>query len=120
VVTFYRELERRLEEIPGVRAVGAARLLPLASTMGDAGVNPDGYIPAPNESNQAEWQYVTPGYLGLMNIPWLAGRGMEELDGPDPEQVIVVSRSLARHYWGERDPRGSRVRVLGVPSTVVG
>lgn len=120
VVTFYQELQRQLGEIPGVREVGAARLLPLASTMGDASVQVAGYTPAPNESTQAEWQFVTPGYLEVMGIPLLSGRTFDERDGPEAQDVIVVSESLARRYWGERDPLGTMVGVFGDTTMVVG
>jgi putative ABC transport system permease protein len=120
VVGFYQELQRRLGEIPGVRQVGAARLLPLGSTMGDAGVDVPGYTPGPNESTQAEWQYVTPGYLEVMGIPLLSGRTFDDRDGPDAQDVIIINASLARHYWGDRDPLGAMVRVLGAEAMVVG
>lgn len=120
VVGFYQELQRRIGEIPGVRRVGAARLLPLASTMGDAGVQVAGYTPGPNESTQAEWQYATPGYLEVMGIPLLSGRTFDDRDGLEAQDVIIINTSMARRYWGERDPLGAMVTVLGDTAMVVG
>lgn len=121
VVAFYEELRQRLRALPGVRAAGAARQLPLASTMGDWDVRVEGYTPGPNEVTSAEWQYVTPGYLEVMGIPLLAGRAFDEGDGPDAPDVIIVNRSMARHYWGDRDPLGAMVTVSGADtSRVVG
>jgi putative ABC transport system permease protein len=120
VVAFYDELLRRLREIPGVVNAGGARLLPLASTMGDSGFRPVGYVPAPNESTQAEWQFSTPGYLEVMGIPLLAGRTFEDRDGMDAEEVVIINESLARRFWGDRDPIGSRVTAAGDTAVVVG
>lgn len=120
VASFYEELRRQLEELPGVRRTGAARLLPLASTMGDAGVFVEGYQPGPNESTAAEWQYATPGYFEVMGIPLLAGRTIGDRDIAGEQETLVISESLARHYWGERDPIGSRVWVLGDTTVVIG
>jgi putative ABC transport system permease protein len=120
VVEFYEELLRRVGEMPGVEKAGAARLLPLASTMGDAGVRVDGYVPAPDESMQAEWQWATPGYLEVMGIPLLAGRTFDQRDGIDGQEVIIVNQSLARRYWGDRDPVGGLVRVFSEEAVVVG
>ncbi|MGD2068491.1 MAG: ABC transporter permease [Gemmatimonadota bacterium] len=120
VVGFYDELLRRVRDIPGVRAAGAARLLPLASTMGDSGFGVEGYEPAPNESMQAEWQFVTPGYLEVMRIPLLAGRtfdGRDRIDGP---KTIIVNESLARRYFQDRDPVGGTMYNWGDTLTVVG
>jgi len=120
VVDFYQELLRQAREIPGVEAAGAARRLPLASTMGDAGVRVPGYVPGPNESMQAEWQWATPGYLEVMRIPLLAGRTFDERDRRGGEEVIIINQSLARRYFGDRDPLGSVVRVFGEDCVVVG
>jgi predicted permease len=120
VVGFYENLLREVREIPGVREAGAARLLPLASAMGDSGIRVDGYERGENESMQAEWQWATPGYLEVMNIPLLAGRTFDERDRRDGQEVIIINESLARRYWGERDPIGTRVRVFNEACTVVG
>jgi putative ABC transport system permease protein len=120
VVGFYDELLRRIRDVPGVRSAGAARLLPLASEMGDAGVLVEGYARAENESTQAEWQYVTPAYLEIMGIPLVEGRTFDDRDDADAEPVIVVNRSLVRHYYGDDSPLGTRIRVFGTWSTVVG
>jgi len=120
VVEFYEELLRRVREIPGVREAGAARLLPLASTMGDAGVHVNGYVPGPNESTQAEWQWATPGYMEVMGIPLLAGRTFDERDRMGAQEVIIVNESLAHRYWGERSPLGTQVRVFSEDAVVVG
>ncbi len=120
VVAFYDELMRRIGEIPAVSSVGAARLLPLASEMGDAGVNVESYVAAPDESTQGEWQFATPNYMEIMGIPLLEGRTFDARDREGSEEVIVINRSLARHYFGDDSPLGTRIRVFGTWCTVVG
>ena len=63
VASFWDELQRRVAAVPGVKHVGAARLLPLASEMGDWGLQIEGYTPAPNQGSPGDWQVVTPGYF---------------------------------------------------------
>jgi len=111
VVAFYDELLRRVREMPQVGAAGAARILPLASTMGDAGLRVDGYTPGPDESMQADWQWATPGYLEVMGIPVLEGRTFGSGDDADGRQVIVINQALARRYFGDRSPLGARISV---------
>jgi len=120
VVGFYEELLRRVRALPGVREAGAARLLPLASTMGDAGVRVEGYQPGPNEPTQGEWQWATPGYFEVMGIPLLEGRTFDSRDGIDGAEVIVVNEALARRYFGERSPLGATIGVFGEEATVIG
>jgi len=112
VVAFYEELLRRIRELPQVSGAGAVRLLPLASTMGDSGLRVEGYVPAPDESTQADWQWATPGYFEVMGIPIVEGRAFGDSDDSDGPQVILVNQSLARHYFGDRSPLGARMSVF--------
>lgn len=120
VVGFYDELLRRVRDLPGVRAAGAARLLPLSSTIGDSGFGVEGYQPGPNEAMQAEWQFATPGYLEIMDIPLLAGRIFDARDGIDGRKTIIVNESLARRYFQDRDAVGATMYNWGDTLTVVG
>lgn len=119
VAGFYEELLRRVREVPGVRTAGAARILPLATTMGDAGFRPVWYQSAPNESTQADWQWATPGYFESMGIPLLKGRVFDGRDVVGGQSVVLVNESLARRYWGADDPVGSAVLAMGGDTAVV-
>jgi putative ABC transport system permease protein len=112
VVGFYSELLRRVRALPQVSAAGAARLLPLASEMGDSGVRVEGYVAGQNESTQADWQWITPGYLQVMHIPILEGRSFNEGDDADGAQVILINQAMARHYFGDRSPLGAHISVF--------
>jgi len=117
---FYEELLRRVRDLPGVRSAGGARILPLASTMGDTGFRVDGYTPAPNEPMQAEWQFATPGYLETMGIPLLAGRTFDERDRPGGQEAIIVNESFRNRYLADRDPLGALVYATSDTAVVVG
>ena len=120
VAGFYEELLRRIRELPGVVSAGAARILPLASQMGDSGFRPLGYQPAPNEFTQADWQWVTPDYIETMGIPLLSGRSFDERDGPDGQQVVMINETLKRRYWANEDPIGTATLGFGDTAVVVG
>ena len=119
VVSFYDELLRRIRDLPGVERAGAARILPLATTMGDAGFNPVGYIRQPNESTAADWQFATPGYLETMGIPLVEGRTLEAGDNNDGQAVVVINQTLANRYWPNASPLGASVRVMGGDTAIV-
>ncbi len=80
--------------------------------MGDSGLRVEGYVPAPDESTQADWQWATPGYFEVMGIPLVEGRTFQPGDDADGHQVIMVNQSLARHYFGDRSPLGARISVF--------
>ena len=119
VVLFYEELLDRVRAIPGVRSAGAARLLPLASTMGDSFFRPVGYQPGPNESTQGDWQWATAGYVETMGIPVIEGRSFDERDLRDGQAVVMVNEVIARRYWPGESAVGRAVLAGGAADTAV-
>ena len=124
VVLFFQQLMERVQQLPGVRAAGAARSLPLGSTIGDFGLMVDGYQPPPGTNAKGDWQIVTNGYLEAMGERVVRGRGFLPSDTTDGMLVALINEELARLYWNGRDPIGGRMKIGGNPDrpyvTVVG
>jgi len=119
IARFYEDLLARVRRLPGVTSAGAARLLPLASTMGDSFFRPVGYEPAANEATQGDWQWATPGYIETMGIPLLEGRTFDEGDRRDAQAVVMINEALARRYWGDGSPLGRAVLASGALDTAI-
>ena len=113
VVDFYSRLLERVRAIPGVSAAGAARSLPLASTIGDFGLRIDGYVPPPGTNAKGDWQIATDGYLEAMGEQVIRGRGILPGDKTDSQLVGLINEEMARRYWAGRDPIGGRFRIGG-------
>jgi putative ABC transport system permease protein len=113
VVLFYRQLIARVRQLPGVRVAGAARLLPLGSTIGDFGLLVEGYVPPPGTNAKGDWQIVTDGYLEAMGERVVRGRTIAASDTSDSQLVVLINEEMARRYWAGRDPIGGRVKVGG-------
>jgi putative ABC transport system permease protein len=124
VVAFYEQLMDRVRRLPGVRAAGAARSLPLGSTIGDFGLQVDGYIPTPGTNAKGDWQIITDGYFEAMGERIVRGRPINAADTTDAMPVALINEEMARLYWQGRDPIGGRLKIGGNPSrpwvTVVG
>src|SRR5207237_1632703 len=124
VVAFYSRLAENVRALPGVAAAGAARSLPLGSTIGDFSLGIDGYVPPPGTNAKGDWQIVTDGYLESMGEQLLRGRAISRTDTSDSQLVALIYEEMARRYWSRRDPIGGRLRIGGNPSrpwvTVVG
>jgi predicted permease len=119
VAAFYEELLSRIESSPRVERAAAVRLLPLASTMGDNFFRPVGYAAADGEGTQGEWQWATPGYFEIMQIPLVEGRTFDARDRRDGQPVVIVNEAMVRRYWGTESPIGSAVVAGGAPDTAV-
>jgi putative ABC transport system permease protein len=113
VVGFYERLVDRVRQLPGVRSAGAARLLPLGSTIGDFGLTVEGYVPAPGTGAKGDWQIVTDGYLEAMGERVIRGRTITTADTATTELVALVNEELARKYFSGRDPIGGRLKIGG-------
>ncbi len=113
VVTFYSRLLEEVRGLPGVMAAGAARSLPLGSTIGDFGLQIDGYVPPPGTNAKGDWQIVTDGYLEAMGEHVVRGRGITRTDTGGSQLVALINEEMARRYWSGRDPIGSRLRIGG-------
>ncbi|MFI5235103.1 MAG: ABC transporter permease [Gemmatimonadales bacterium] len=121
---FYTRLGDEVRQMPRVNAAGFARLLPLASEMGDAGMMIEGKpTPSDQPGRSADWQVVTPGYFEAMKMRLVRGRFFNTTDSPDGAPVIAINETLAHEYFPGEDPLGHRIR-MGDPTqpwrTIVG
>jgi putative ABC transport system permease protein len=120
VVGFHDEASRRLATLPGVRAVTWTSALPLMDAIIQQSIVVPGYAQAPGEMPMATFQVVGPGYAKLLGIPILRGREFAPQDQEGSESVAIVNESLARRYFGGRNPLGGRIDVYGRTRRVVG
>ena len=107
---FFEQVSRRLETLPGVRAVGAINHVPLAGDYWTRSFRIEGRpAPEPGEAPGAAYRLVRPGYFRAMEIPMLRGRDFSSEDAPgSPCVAIVNDRLTQRHFPGE-DPVGRRI-----------
>ena len=94
-----------LQNTPGVTVAAIQTFLQLGSLRLE-----NGPVPLPGEP-EAAFLAATPGYLDTMKIHLLEGRFLSSGDGADASPVVVISQSLARHYWAGRSPIGQRFRI---------
>ncbi len=113
VTAFHDELRRRVAALPGVSSVGLVRILPLASEMGDWGLQVEGYTPPANQGTPGDWQVVTPGYFEAMGLKRVQGRFFDERDQMDAPPAMIVNRRFVDLYLQGRAPLGTRVRIGG-------
>ena len=111
VIGFYRALRQRLSELPGVRAVGATRLLPLTGTIGDWSITLEGRTRVPGENPNGDWQVATPGYFESMRMKLAHGRFFTEADNESAPIVAVINETMAKRYWPNEDAIGKRFHI---------
>jgi predicted permease len=123
VEAFYQRLLEQVRTLPGVQAAGAVRSLPLAATIGDWGLDIEGYVETPGNGAKGDWQVSTDGALEALGERLVGGRAFTAADRADTLPVALVNETMARKYWADGKPLGRRIR-MGNPTrhwiTVVG
>jgi putative ABC transport system permease protein len=114
VVDFYKESIRRVDELPGVNRTAFGIVAPWrdADNFGPGlQFSGDGHVRAPGEEDpRAQFRTVSPGFFAALGVPIISGRDFNALDGqtkePDgqsKEPVVIVSETLAKRMFPNRD-----------------
>ncbi|MBV9401453.1 MAG: ABC transporter permease [Bryobacterales bacterium] len=116
MVGFFDRLLAKLSAIPGVQS--ASLEMPAGTAAGfKIEGRPDPLAAEP----RPDIRTVDARYFRTMQMPVLAGRALADQDTAGSTPVIVISKSIADHYWPGSDPIGRRVRFgLSPWLTVVG
>jgi predicted permease len=134
ITSFYKEVMRRIGELPGVERVAVGTAVPWR----DAGVfgpgfqfSAEGYVKANGEEDpRARFRTVSPGFFPALGVPVIAGRDFNEADQRDSEKVVIVSQSVAQRLFPNQDavnrhltwtdPVMKFIGVAPVPRRIVG
>jgi putative ABC transport system permease protein len=115
-VEFYRRLLERVRGLPDVTAAGVVRVLPLATTIGDRGVDVEGYDEPPGQGAKGDWQVASDGAFEAMGTRLVRGRWFTAADTTRSSLVVVVNETMARTYWRDGQAVGGRVRIGSMQS----
>jgi predicted permease len=110
VRAFNDRLLDAVRALPGVESAGLTSNIPMGSYGGWGPIKAEPYVTAPGESVVSPWRLqITPGYLETLGTPLVRGRAFDERDRADGERVMLIDESLAKRFWGDADPIGTRM-----------
>jgi predicted permease len=120
----YDALKVKLMAVPGVTAVSYARWVPLTNRSAGTGISVEGYTPPGDQTGRGMSDVglgiVAPGYLDVLRMPLVRGRGFTDSDGELAPRVAVVNEAFAKQFWPGADPIGRTFRDGRSAITVVG
>ncbi len=95
----YRELEDRLDRLPGVKGSGLALYNPLTDNWGEL-IHVAGH-PAPkmDEQSGSSWDRVSANYLQNFGITVLRGRAFTPADNETTAPVAVVNEAFVKRFF---------------------
>ena len=110
VSRFYKEVVRRVSELPGVNRVAVGTAVPWRDKgFFEAQFTVEGYAKANGEEDpRARFRTVTPGFFSALGVPIVSGRDFNDDDRRDGEMVVIVSESLARRMFPNQDAMNRR------------
>jgi predicted permease len=122
-VQFLNQLLSQLRALPGIQEVGGTVCLPLTTAWANGTyvvMSPQEELPRTmqglerlfHESTRtgyADYCPASEGYFRALGIPLLRGRLFDNRDTMDAPHVALISQSLAREKWPNRDPLGQTI-----------
>ena len=101
--------------LPGVTAAALTSAVPLdASKPRDAEIVVDGHESDPSRPKPVvNVMQVSPDAFRTLGIALVRGRGVLTSDREHTPPVVVISQSMAEHYFGDQDPIGHRLAGKG-------
>ncbi len=110
--SFYRELERRVRELPGVESASVCFRVPMSYVLDADSVEVEGQPPAPGRARPlVMFNSITPDYFRTMRIDLRRGRAFRDTDQEGAPRVAIINEVMARRLWPNQDPQGKRFRL---------
>ena len=112
--SFFLEVLRRVQGLPGVRTAGLVTTLPLGGGELREAILLEGRSQSSGEIPQGGLDVISPDYFRAMGISLLKGRFFTDLDRDGAPPVVIIDETMAHRYWPDEDPIGKRLMIPGV------
>jgi putative ABC transport system permease protein len=117
---FFQRLAEKLQALPGVASAGATASIPLRGNVMMSTVQIEGQPPTDfGVANVpiTRVNSVTPGYFAALRVPLMEGRLLDERDGAEAPNSVVVNQAFVRRFFEKEDPIGKRFTAALVART---
>jgi putative ABC transport system permease protein len=110
IASDFERAAQRIRAIPGVLSAAAATNLPVGEWNQGRVFTIEGRAPeSASEILAAGYLSVTPEYFHTVGLPLRRGRAFSTQDRIGAPDVVIISESMARHFWPGHNPIGKRV-----------
>ena len=105
LMSVYRQLEERLNRLPGVQGAGLAMYNPLTDNWGE-GILVQGHPqPKMGEESSASWDRISASYLQNLGMPMVRGRYFTAADNETAQLVAIVNEAFVKRFFkSDEDP----------------
>jgi len=112
---YYVQMKQEIEQIPGVVTAGTQ------NHLGNFGrYSSQAVLEIDTATHEVRHYTVGPGYLDLMEVNMISGRGFIEESDADQSESILVTKPFGDIYFNGKDPLHHVVKIGGERKTIVG
>jgi predicted permease len=105
LTALYRDIDERLNRLPGVQGSGLALYNPLTDNWGELVLVAGHPAPKAGEQAGASWDRVSADYLQNLGVKLVRGRYFTMADNERSENVAVVNEAFVRRFFkNDEDP----------------
>jgi len=103
--SLYREVEDRLDRLPGVQGSGLALYNPLTDNWGELIIVAGHPAPKMDEQAGASWDRVSADYMQNLGMQMARGRFFSRADNENTEPVAIVNQAFVKRFFkADEDP----------------
>jgi putative ABC transport system permease protein len=118
-ISFFEQVLQRVRTLPGVESAGVIDDIPLNGNGSHQPIAIGGRpVVAMSQQPEVDARLISPGYMGAMHIAIVRGRDFGDTDVAGRPAAILVSASMAQHFWPGEEPIGKRLTLTFFPDVV--
>jgi predicted permease len=118
LAALYRDVEERLNLLPGVEGAGLALYNPLTDNWGELVLIAGHPAPKPGEQAGASWDRVSANYLQNLGVRLVRGRHFTAADNETSESVAIVNEAFVRRFFKSNEDPVDQHFGLDLPENV--
>jgi predicted permease len=112
-VTLINQLRERIAAMPGVRGVGTSEIPILTGSDMGGNITVEGRAEQPDDERHVDFNHVSPNYFSTMGTPLLSGREFNAADTANSPKVAIISETMVKKFFGQRNPLGVHFAIGG-------
>ena len=112
-VALIDQLRERIPALPGVRGVGTSEIPTLTGEDMGGNITVPSNPRASEEHRHVNFDSISPAYFSTLGVPLLSGRDFNKGDSALSPKVAVVSETMAKMFYPDRNPIGERFALGG-------
>ena len=117
---FRRDLADRIARVPGVDAAAFADHGLFSGGASGFHVDVSGFVPQADSERQISLDRVGPNFFHAIGARLIRGRDIDRKDLGIGPPAVVINETMAKRYFGARDPLGATVTLDSVRYSIVG